>query len=35
MGSERFKTKMSKQMDRPVQASGHGGDGESKKYLAD
>ena len=35
MGSERFKARMSKQMDRPVQSVGHGGDRKSKEYLGD
>jgi putative transposase len=35
MGSERFKVRMSKQMDRPVQSSGHGGDRKSKAYRGD
>lgn len=35
MGSERFKARMSKQMDRPVRSSGHGGDRKSKEYLGD
>ncbi len=35
MGSERFKARMSKQMDRPVESSGHGGDRKSKAYQGD
>ena len=33
MGSERFKARMLKQLERPVQSSGHGGDRKSKEYL--
>lgn len=32
MGSERFKAKVSSQIDRPVQSSGHGGDRKSEEY---
>ena len=35
MGGERFKARMSKKMDRPVQSSGHGGDRKSKAYRGD
>jgi len=33
MGSERFKARISKQVGRPVESSGHGGDRKSKEYL--
>ena len=35
MGGERFKARVSKQMDRPTQSSGHGGDRKSEAYRRD
>ncbi len=35
MGGERFKARVSKQMDRPLQSSGHGGDRKSEAYRRD
>ena len=35
MGGVRFKAKMSKLIERPVQSSGHGGDRKSKEYLGE
>ena len=33
MGANRFQTKISKQIDRPVTSSGHGGDRKSEDYM--
>jgi putative transposase len=35
MGGERFKARVSKQIDRPLQSSGHGGDRKSEAYRRD
>ena len=35
MGSERFKARVSKHIDRPLQSSGHGGDRKSEVYRHD
>jgi putative transposase len=32
LGSDRFKPKMEKKLERPVQSSGHGGDRNSETY---
>ena len=35
IGGERFKARVSKQIDRPLQSSGHGGDRKSEAYRRD
>lgn len=35
LGSDRFKARMQKRLDRPVESAGHGGDRKSKVYFLD